>query len=83
MFIYTHGYIHFKNEEHARQYTKENINNSKIFYEANGHVCSAIAERVKYKGNKEVHIFSFTYPDSYNQRKVAVISSRYTIQRIS
>lgn len=83
MFIYTHGYIHFKNEEQARQYTKENINNSKNFYEENGHVCSAITERVKCKNNKEVHIFFFTYPDNYNQHKVAIISSRYTIQKIA
>ena len=82
MFVYTYGYTHFKDEECARQYAEESIIRSKTFYEEYGHVCSAITEKVKYKGNKEVHIFSFTYPDSYNQRKVAIISSRYTIQKI-
>lgn len=82
MYIYTHGYTHFTSEEHARRYTEERINCSKDFYEKAGHVCSTIVETVKYKGNKEIHIFSFTYPDNYNQRKVAKISNRYTIQKL-
>lgn len=82
MYIYTHGYTHFASEEHARRYTEEHIKHSKDFYEEYGHVCSNIVETVKHKGNKEIHIFSFTYPDSYNQRKIAKISTRYTIQKL-
>lgn len=80
--IYTHGYTVFKDEEAAREYTEEKIRRSKEFSERNGKKCTEIVEKIKHKGNKEIHIFSFTYPMAYNYNKVSVVSHSYVAQEI-
>ena len=57
--IYTHGYTVFKDEEAARKYTEEKIRRSKKIFERDGKKCTEIVEKVKRKGKKEIHIFSF------------------------
>ena len=81
--IYTHGYKIFKDEEEARKYTKENIQRIREVWEKDGKKCSEIVEKIKRKGNKEVHIFSFTFPMDYNSHKVSVIAQSYVAQEIS
>lgn len=81
--IYTHGYMVFKNEEEARKYTEKNIWESREFWERHGKKCTEIVEKIKCKGNKEVHIFSFTFPADYNYHKVAVVSHSYVAQEVS
>ena len=80
--IYTHGYMIFKNEEEARKYTEKNIQESKKFFEENGENCTEIVEKIKRKGNKEIHIFSFTFPMDYNYNKISVVSHSYVAQEI-
>lgn len=81
--IYTHGYMIFKNEEEVRKYTEKNIQRSKEFWERSGKNCTEIVEKIKHKGNKEIHIFSFTFPMDYNYHKVSVVSHSYVAQEIS
>lgn len=81
--IYTHGYMIFKNEEEARKYTKENIQRDKEFWERDWRNCTEIVEKIKRKGNKEIHTFSFTFPMDYNHHKVSVVSRSYVAQEIS
>lgn len=80
--IYTHGYTVFKDEEAARKYTEEKIRRSKKIFERDGKKCTEIVEKVKRKGKKEIHIFSFTFPMAYNYNKVSVVSHSYVAQEI-
>lgn len=80
--IYTHGYMLFKNEEEARKYIEKKIQRSKEFWERSGKNCTEIVEKIKCKGNKEIHIFSFTFPMDYNYHKVSVVSHSYVAQEI-
>lgn len=80
--IYTHGYMVFKNEKEARKYAERNIQRSREFWTKSGKECSEIVEKIKRKGNKETHVFSFTFPMEYNYNKVSVVTRSYVAQEI-
>lgn len=78
--VYTHGYMVFKDEEAAREYVKKRIQRSKEFWEEAGKDCTEVVEKVKRKGKKEIHIFSFTFPMIYNYNKISTVSRSYVTQ---